>query len=268
MREDADKNDIDPELQQRVRDLPLPRPEPGFRERNRRMFTGEIPFEPADIPVAEMPASRGWLWGGLGLAAAAALALLFILPGRGPSWEVQSTETGNPLIVDGRPTDASDLIGQKLASGTRIRTGEEGEVVLLVAEALTLVLGPRTEVTVGAAQPPGSSSVLYASVHEGITWGTTGPEFPKRGLSIETRDAMVHVTGTTFAVESGPENTCVCVLQGSVGVECKASGETHTVPPDRQLYVSADDGPTRLDPLTEEQAEKLRHIRARGIGGP
>jgi ferric-dicitrate binding protein FerR (iron transport regulator) len=81
---------------------------------------------------------------------------------------------------------------------------------------------------------------------------------------VETVDALVTVTGTTFAVTGNVDHTCICVLEGKVEVEGKGAGH-RVVPGGQQLFVYGDGvTPSRLEPLTEAQSLRLLEIRRQG----
>jgi ferric-dicitrate binding protein FerR (iron transport regulator) len=257
-----DSIDQEPEAQlgAMIRDLPAPKPDPARREEARRMFTGQIPYETVDL----RPASnrRPWILAG-SLTAAAAAAVLLFLPLTDPGWTVQEAHARGPVSIDGRDTPAAELVGTRLDPGTRIRSGEAGEITLAAGDGLTMVLGPGAEVTVGRKGSLFRGSELQVTVHEGQTWGTTGPGFPGRGLRMETGQAKVHVTGTTFAVLGAGDSTCVCVLSGKVEVDCKITGLNFEIASGQQLLLSKITGP-HLDPLDPVQKERLGNLKEHG----
>lgn len=248
----------DPELQDALRNVPAPKPDPAYRERTRKMFLGETQFETKRFDRAIT--ARAWAWSGGALAAAAAIAvLLFSLPGP-TAWQVLDTASAGTVTVNGVEIPVSQLAGVDLHPGTRIRGSSEGEVRLVVPDAVSFVLGPNTEVTVGSSKGFLGSPALTAVVHEGTTWGTTGPDFPSSGFEIETAQADIRITGTTFAVLSDSDTTCVCVLSGTVEVTARSTGNSVLVPPEQQLFVPTGDQPARLEAITSSQRERLTEI--------
>lgn len=249
----------DPKLQDAIRNLPAPRPDPAYRERTRKMFLGQTRFETERFDRAIT--ARAWAWSAGALAAAAAIAVIFFsLPGT-TTWQFLDTASARTVTVNGVEVPASELVGAELHPGTRIRVGSEGDLKLGIPDAVSFVLGPNTEVTVGSSKGLLGSPVLTAVVHQGATWGTTGPDFPAAGFKIETAQADIRITGTTFAVLSNSDTTCVCVLAGTVEVIAKGTGETILVPPEQQLFVPTGDQPARLVGITSSQRERLTEIR-------
>jgi ferric-dicitrate binding protein FerR (iron transport regulator) len=224
------------------------------------MFTGRTPYRTVDLSPAT--GRRAWILAG-GLAAAAGMAVLLFLPLAGPEWTVQSAQAQGPIRIDGQDALAAELAGTHLGSGTRIRSCDAGEVTLTGAEGLTLVLGPGAEVTLGGKRSLAFGSELRVTVHEGQTWGTTGPGFPGRGLRMETGQARVHITGTTFAVMGAADSTCVCVLSGTVEVDCKITGLNFELASGQQLLLSKITGP-HLDPIDPDQRRHLGNLKEHG----
>ena len=253
------KDRLDPELQGALRDLPAPRPDPAYRERTRKMFLGQTPFETERFDRGIT--ARAWAWSGGALAAAAAIAvILFSLPGA-TAWQVLDSASTGTITVNGVEVPVSQVAGVDLHPGTRIRVGSDGELKLVVPDAVSFVLGPNTEVTVGSSKGFLGSPGLTAVVHEGTTWGTTGPDFPASGFEIETAQADIRITGTTFAVLSESDTTCVCVLSGTVEVTARGTGESVRVPPEQQLFVPTGDQPAHLVAITSSQRDRLTEIR-------
>jgi hypothetical protein len=229
------------------------------------MFTGRIPFEVVHEQFGRGTSSRPWLWSGVGLAAAAALVMVLVLGSSSPTWQVLQATAKGPIIVNGQEMAAEALAGAEFQAGTRIRGGDEGQVDLVVSNALSFILGPGAEVTIGEDRRLLGSATLTAVVHQGTTWGTTGPDFPEGGFRIETDQALVHVTGTTFAVLQSDEVTCICVLAGTVEVEAKGTGERLFVPPQQQFFVPSGQEPSQLVPITPGQRSRLKSIRTIGV---
>ena len=93
------KDRLDPELQDALRDLPAPRPNPAYRERTRKMFLGQVPFETERFDRAIT--ARAWAWSAGALAAAAAIAVLLLsLPGA-TAWQVLDTASTGTITVNG-----------------------------------------------------------------------------------------------------------------------------------------------------------------------
>jgi ferric-dicitrate binding protein FerR (iron transport regulator) len=244
----------DPDLAARLRALPPEPVDPAYRARARAAFLS---------PPAARPARRRFpLWGGIGIAAAAALAL-FLLATAAPSWRVAGVQGSGTVTVDGEAFPAASLAGRKLPRGASVDVGP-GVELTVAADALSFVVGEGSRLTLETRGIPGRRS-LAAVLDHGNTWGTTGPGFA--GLAVLTPEAQVQVTGTTFAVMASPDTTCVCVLEGTVEVVARsAPGEPVAVPGGDRCFLFAAPVPPRLDELTAPQAARLREIRQRRSG--
>jgi hypothetical protein len=256
----------DPELQERIRDLRPPLPDPAYRERNRKLFTGRIPYHTEHDRRFPAPRHRGLWTAAAGFAASLAGAAAWLFAGSGaPSWEVWEVPAGTALRVNGKTVSARNAAGMSLPPSARVHGGDLGRVRLGIPRLVSLELAPGTEVTLGSARRPFHKPDLFAQVRAGTAWGITGPAFPGRGLRVETDQARIRVAGTTFAVVSGGQKTCVCVLSGTVEVKCKITGVVLDVNPSQQLTLDAS-GPTRtLAPLDSDQHDLLRDVAAHTV---
>lgn len=255
----TDPRNPDSELQSRIGEIPIPLPDPAFRERNRKLFTGKIPYEEDSILGFE-PAPRGPLWLGVGIAAAAAVLLIFMFTTPTPVWEVVKLETSGTIAIDGIELEVRNL-PVKIASDTKLETGEDSRLTVRIDRALTLILTENSAVSLGSDRSLLGKPVLTAMVHHGTAIGTTGLNFPSSGLRIETDHARVLIKGTTFSVLSNADTTCVCVLTGTVRVECKQTGEIQMVPSEFQLFIPREGTGTQLSPITAIQKARLEEAR-------
>ena len=255
----TDTRTPDSELQSRIGEIPIPLPDPAYRERNRKLFTGRIPYGQDSIRSFE-PAPRGPLWLGIGVAAAAAVLLIFMFTTPIPVWEVVKTETSGTIVIDGTELDVLDL-PVEITSATELETGKNGGLMVRIDQAVNLFLTENTAVRLGVDRSLLGKPVLTAMVHHGTAIGTTGPNFPSAGLRIETNHAQVLITGTTFSVLSNADTTCVCVLMGTVQVECKTTGKIQMVPSEYQLFVSREGIDPQLSPITAIQKARLLDVR-------
>jgi ferric-dicitrate binding protein FerR (iron transport regulator) len=256
----------DPELQDRIRDLAPPIPDPAYRERNRKRFTGRIPYEEAADRRLEPARSRGWLWGGAGLAAAATAAAAWFTAGpAAPVWEVWDVPEDGTVLINGEAVSAGKAAGMSLPPRARVRGGDRGRIRLGIPRMVSMELAPGTEVTLGSTRRLLRRPRLHAQVREGTAWGVTGPDFPGRDLRLDTDQARIHVRGTTFAVVSGGDTTCVCVLNGTVEVKCKITGVHLRVHPVEQLLLDASGPERRLSPLSPAQRDMLADVAAHTV---
>lgn len=258
----SERDRPDPELQDRIRGLAPPLPDPAFRERNRKRFTGRIPYEETAGRELDPVRPRGRLWGigGLAAAAAAAVAAWFTAGSEAPAWEVWDSPVGGTVFVNGNPVSGAEAAGMALPPHARIRGCEMGRTRVRIPRVVSLELAPGTEITVGSVRRFLRRPRPHARVREGTAWGVTGPDFSTSGLRMDTDQARIQVSGTTFAVVSGGDTTRVCVLNGIVEVKCKITGVQLLVHPVEQLLLDASGPERRLSPLSDDQHAMLRDV--------
>jgi ferric-dicitrate binding protein FerR (iron transport regulator) len=90
---------------------------------------------------------------------------------------------------------------------------------------------------------------------------TTGPAFRGARLAVTTPDALLHVTGTTFAVILEPSGTCVCVFEGSVDVGRRSGASMEAVPEGHLRYVFRDGSMPKNSPMRDMERVKLAAFR-------
>lgn len=256
----------DSELQKRIRGLRPPLPDPAYRERNRKLFTGRLPYEAEHARRFRSPRPRGIWAAAAGVAASLAAAAAWLFAGSGaPAWEVWEVPRGTALRVNGKLVSAGDAAGMSLPPSARVQGSDLGRVRVGIPRLVSLELAPGTEVTLESTRRLFHKPALVARVRGGTAWGITGPDFPGRGLRVETDQARIHVAGTTFAVVNGGQSTRVCVLFGTVQVKCKITGVVLDVNPSQQLLLDAS-GPTRtLSSLDPDQHERLQDVAAHTV---
>lgn len=126
--------------------------------------------------------------------------------------------------------------------GGSLRAGDRPARIVL-ADGARLTLRPRAEVRAAAASPPEiflEAGEVFCDV----------PPAPGRRFAVRTRDALVRVTGTQFAVKEGDAATEVVVAAGEVAVsndrgEARVPAGTglavrRSAPPGRPRPVDAD----------------------------
>jgi len=167
------------------------------------------------MPVARaaQPRPRWMPW-----AVAAGVALVALYAGReridvalapGGARATVETVAGNLYRVSGSPLQK----GAALNEGDVVRTAAGSHAMLRLADGSAVELNERTELAVRAAWSG-------ESIH--LERGDVLVEAAKqrRGhLRVVTRDSVVSVKGTVFAVSSGAGGTLVSVVEGSVAVD-------------------------------------------------
>jgi ferric-dicitrate binding protein FerR (iron transport regulator) len=207
-------------VQERVRALPTAAPSVEFRARLRDEFiSGTIPERRSTrrrartLPFAEV---------GIALAAAAVLVGLFLKINRGPAWQFVAASGDGRVHVGERgfaASEASSTLPGLLRPGVSIHLEGETQLDLLSPGTLAIQMAPGSNLTIPA--PPGRwlGRSTTGRVDGGEVRFVTGPGFAGAHLTIEAPSARIHATGTTFAVISSPDSTCVCVLEGEVSME-------------------------------------------------
>jgi len=246
-----------------------------FRTALRRHFVAGTIAAPA---AARPRVLRPWA---AALAAAALLAVVVIvwLPrpenARVSAWTVvaataDSTTSGSsaraPMIrVDGREVALATLGAgaATLPPGARVELPEGVAVELRLGVAIALETAPGTAFTL----PTGGRQRL-ATIEHGEVRYVTGPAFAGTRLVVESPEARVEVTGTTFVVIAEPRMTCVCVGEGRVHVAARGDTArtqvaTHDVPAGRRREIYADGTMSGELPVHAHEAMKLGMLRDR-----
>lgn len=231
----------------------------------------------AATDVVEREGGKAWrasAWALAGaLASAAGLLLWWSLRPptvmTAPSHEqaAATAEKAAPTVPPDRTTPGDDLaILRILPHGARTlvsrrdrlqgRPGEDVQADL--ADAGRLALRGAGQVVVEELSPSG--------IVLGLDRGTLLVSFDHangRGLAVRTKDVLVRVTGTVFAVRTGDGPSRVSVSRGSVEVE--TSGLPVSVTAGKSWEVGA----KRLSALDVEIGQALRALRAsEGAAGP
>jgi TolA-binding protein len=197
-------------------------------------------------------------------------AVVVIAPTHDPSLvtqvtAAQSAAAAPPVQVGtATPAAARDILriltpaGRSFEAGRAHLQGKAGEEIRAsLADCGRLILRDGGEVTV----EENAASGIVLGLEQGtllVSWDRDSG----RGLAVRTRDALVRVTGTVFAVRVGEGPTRVSVSRGSVEVE--ASGLPVSVSAGRSWQVGA----KSLSALDLQLASALRELRVSEIGRP
>lgn len=262
----------DPDLEQAIADLPLPRARPEFERRVRDRFLGRTSpprasQAPAPRPTAfePVPSPQPSRWPRRALVAAALLGALgvwvarFRVPARptDPGWRLSAPLADADLAVDGELLRVpADIDSYELPSLGTLET-REGTVRLRRGRDFLIECPPHSRLEVlhlPAANAEIPRTVL--ALRSGTARVITGPDFPGGELWIETEAARVQVTGTQFLVEILPEGTCVCCREGVVRVHPRLKPDQPSrVVPGMQHVVLGKNG------SIEESRAQPRHSR-------
>ncbi len=248
-----------------LRALPHAASDPAFRARLKEAFTsGGIS---AERPVASRrPAGRASRFP-LGLAAAAAVLVAFAFLAAfnpGPQWRVaQIQDAHGSVLINGEPVPADDLesLNEALVGGATLEWSGEGDLELVSPGQVALGIASGTRMTLPAPPPRWFLRQSEGRVEAGTIRLTSGPRFHGAHLWIETPQARVEMTGTTFAVIQEPMGTCVCVLEGAVHVRAGAH-DMGMIPAGQRQVVFADGSPTERAEMRPIEKVKLGAMRA------
>jgi ferric-dicitrate binding protein FerR (iron transport regulator) len=253
-----------------VRGLGAVQPDPDFRARLREGFvTGTLAAAseasrkgPAAPETGSGPGRSGLIVSLFSLAIAASVAILIWLGSAAPTWEYAgaSGEDGD-LWVCGHLMDPADTTGIQamLHEGTPIKTTGSMQMELTLPNRLTVQVAPEAEVTVPSTPRRWFGGDAVCEVRRGEVRFVTGREMPGERFLVESPLATIEVTGTTFAVITGPDSTCVCVLEGEVRM-MDADGSTHAVPAGERRSVFRD-GNARQEEILPMERMKLTMLR-------
>jgi ferric-dicitrate binding protein FerR (iron transport regulator) len=242
-------------------DVPV---DPDFRARLRREFVagaiapgraGETAHGPraGRRPAAVVPL--------FGLAAAAAVAILIWLASEAPRWEyVGASGASGELWVSGQRMDPEDADGIEamLEPGAHIRTTGEMQVDIVLRNRLSVQVAPEAEVTVPDRPRRWFGGSAACEVMQGEIRFVTGPEMPGSRILVRAPLTSVEVTGTSFAVISGPDSVCVCVLDGTVHMT-DADGSAYAVPGGKRRTVFRSK-PAHLEDILPMERMKLQML--------
>jgi len=252
-----------------VRGMSRPAADPAFRARLRGQFVSGT-IAPAARPVVGLvpfiarPAVR---WGGAVLAAAAAFVVVSLL-NQAPDWRMRTVSGDGIVVVDGVPVPiahAADL-ERRLRAGARVQVPAGVRIELMSEGQLAIQFSPNTEASVPGLPGRWFGRAGTAELRSGELRVTTGRGFHGARLAIETPEARVEVTGTTFALICEPAGTCLCVMNGRVKIGARAGGAMHDVIEGRRRYVFADGRPDESADMRHTEHEPLGEFRDRMRG--
>lgn len=244
-----------------VRGLPRPVPDAAFRARLRQEFvSGAIapadPVKPLVLPWHRRPATR---WAGAALAAAAAFVVVSLL-NQAPAWRMNSVTGDGIVIVDGVPvpTAHADDLARRLRTGALIQVPAGVQIEIASHGQLAVQFTPGTEASIPSAPGRWFRRAGSAEIRSGELRITTGAAFRGARLALETPEARIEVTGTTFAVICEPSGTCLCVLEGRVRMGGRGAAAMAEVVEGRRRFVFADG--------REDEAAEMRHTEHAPLG--
>jgi ferric-dicitrate binding protein FerR (iron transport regulator) len=239
-----------------LRGLPGVAPEPDFRARLRENFvSGALDRERSGKPRAPVLPLFRW---GVPLAAAAALIAAFVLVNRGPEWRSAGMSGEGQVRIGGTTLTAPEVASELeklLRSGATVEVEGEAPLDLHCEGTLAIQMAPGSRLTLPNSPGRWVGRAISCRVEQGEVRFVTGPAFEGAHLEVTAPAARIEVSGTTFAVISAADSTCVCVLDGEVKINCAVveDGMRRTVFPGRE-----DGFDEEIYPMERMKLEMLR----------
>lgn len=152
---------------------------------------------------------------------------------------VQAAEGQVYQIAD--TTSSPIIAGEKLAKGERVRTAKGAHAMLRLGDGTMIEMRDRTELSV-------TNNLQGTTIH--LNRGDIMVEAAQQKsgrLFVDTGDALVSVTGTTFSVANGTKGSRVSVVSGEVNLDHKGNtrviraGEQVTTNPSIETISVKDD---------------------------
>jgi ferric-dicitrate binding protein FerR (iron transport regulator) len=252
-----------------LRATPAPRPNADFRARLKQEFVNGILESSAPARIVRIPWHRRPMtqWGGVALAAAAALLVASVL-NQAPDWQVTSIHGAGIVSFDGVPVATTNPIelSRHARPGVFVQVGDgvDFEIASRGMMAVEYTSGAQASLP----QPPGRwfQRRSVAEVRGGEIRVVTGRDFSGARLRVETPEARVEVTGTSLAVICEPTGTCVCVMEGKVRVGTRGGTSMADVVAGRRRYVFADGRPDENAEMRPSEHAELPAMRERMKG--
>lgn len=202
------------------------------------------------------------------LAAAAALAILFALPARGPQWQwVASTGEGPVRVGDvSIPIQDSLALSRALVGGADVIVPEGSQLDVALPGVVLLQITGGTHSTLPRQASFWNLHELRSTLTSGELRATTGADFHGTRLAFQSPGTSIWVTGTTLAVIRGADSTCVCVFEGRVAV--RSSTGVDTVFAGTRRVIPDGSKAARVEAIRPMETMKLSMLRARSSEPP
>ena len=267
----------DRRIEEIIRELPAVAADPAFRERLRLEFiAGSLRSSARFVEtVRTSPFTarwRAWTERGWGVAsplrwAAATVLLIALLAAgvvlnRGEAWRLHSVTSDGTVYLNGSPIPAGRLqeTPHALRAGREIRLEGAAQLELVLDGTLLMQITPGSAATMPGRAGRWFGRTLRMDVLAGEVRYSTGPRFLGCRLRIEGVAAEAEVLGTTLAVLSGPDSTCVCVLDGEVRMRA-VDGQEETVTAGTRRIVYRGLRSPLVEPISPMETMKLSMLR-------
>jgi hypothetical protein len=253
----------DQRIRDSLRSLTGPPSDPEFRARLRQEFVdGTLGGGEAGGAVAARrigPAGFGLI----GLAIAASLLVLYFVMPAGPRWDVVGGAGEGTITVGDRTVPAAraaELLPPSLPPGTRIRVEGDAMLDLATPGVISIQMAGGSSLEVPGRTRRWLGGTFAGSVTGGEVRFVTGPDFAGQRLELAAPAARVLVTGTTFAVITDDDSTCVCVLEGEVTMD-GVDGTRAVVVGGTRRSVFRETGKVLEEPILPMERMKLQMLR-------
>lgn len=248
--------------------LPAQSARPEFRSALRERFLfGAAAAPQVDVMPDERPRDagarpvRGWkAWVALAAAAAVVATLYFSKPAP-RHWQVLPGSSAKLARVNGDawPLAETDLIARAL-NDARSVSAEGGSLRLVYRDQYAFELPAGARIDFASFGNTGGVDPYTLSLQGAALRLVTGPGFHGHELRVRSADALLHVTGTAFAVDDCPDGVCVCGLEGRIVVQRKDTqeqpldaGKQCWFPKDGSVLTWGEAHPEHIAPVRELQ---------------
>jgi hypothetical protein len=128
------------------------------------------------------------------------------------SFEATVQAADGPVYVVADAKTRALTTGEKIGRGDTIRTAKDAHAVVRLGDGSTIEMKDRSEFSI-------NQTLRGTTVH--LDRGSVIVEAARQKghLFVDTRDSLVSVTGTTFAVNAGTKGTRVSVIEGEVHLD-------------------------------------------------
>ena len=113
----------------------------------------------------------------------------------------------------------------KLPPGTRLKVSEKSGLQLALPNQTTINVGPETEIVLVSVDPrKGVMQLLYGELKANVT------KMMKDGsMQVEMSQAVAGIKGTIFVLEETGDTSTLKVIEGTVALKSKTSGQEEKV---------------------------------------
>jgi ferric-dicitrate binding protein FerR (iron transport regulator) len=168
------------------------------------------------------------------------------------------TVDGKPFALDGR-----EALAGALHEGAHLEVPADATLEIVASNTIAFRLAPGSDLRLPAGRRGVWQRILDARITRGIVLVATGPSFRGERMEIAAPEGRIAVSGTTFSIICNDQGTCVCVLDGRVGVAPSTGSKWQGVNPGwRRLFPRAP-AKAMVDRLRPEERAALTEFRTR-----